>query len=53
MEINECFKVDISIQDFPPLVDCNKKTIKRIDAGRWYSNWRPCMGGGRSVPICS
>ena len=37
MRKNECFKVDISIQDFPPLVDSNKKTIKRIDAGRWYS----------------
>ena len=37
MKINECFKVDISIQGFPPLVDSNKKTIKRIDAGRWYS----------------
>lgn len=37
MRKNECFKVDISIQDFPPFVDSNKKTIKRIDAGRWYS----------------
>lgn len=37
MRKNECFKVDISIQDFPPLVDSNKKTIKRVDAGRWYS----------------
>ena len=37
MESNECFKIDISTQERPPLVSPRNKTIKRIDAGRWYS----------------
>lgn len=37
MKNNECFKIDISVQERPPIVSTRKKTIKSIDAGRWYT----------------
>jgi hypothetical protein len=37
MDKNICFKIDVSIQDTMPLVDSNKKSIKRLNCGQWYT----------------
>lgn len=37
MQKTHCFKIDISIQDSMPFIDRYKKTIKRLDCGRWYT----------------
>lgn len=37
MEKNVCFKIDVSVQNNMPYVDFSKKTIKRLDCGKWYT----------------
>lgn len=37
MQKNHCFKVDVSVQESMPLIERNKKTVKQLDCGRWYS----------------
>ena len=41
MEKNICFKIDVSVQDSMPLIDRNKRTIKRLDCGKWHTMGDP------------